>query len=199
MSAVQSIRAIQAMKRELGLDEPDYRAMLERVTGVSSLRAMDGGQLGRVIEDMKAKGAGGKKKLDGPYAGKLQALWISGWHLGIVRNASNEALLAFVKGRTGIDHTRFLRNAADARKAVEALKGWLTRDAGVDWSEAEDPQLCVLAAQCRRLNIRSQHEMFLTINGPPSPETVEAMGRVALLAAMQSMGEEIRALPKVGA
>ncbi|HEV7345750.1 MAG TPA: regulatory protein GemA [Devosia sp.] len=182
-TTVQSIRAIQAMKRELGLDEPDYRAMLERVTGQNSLRAMNGGQLGRVIEDMKSKGAGGKKKLDGPYGGKLQALWISGWNLGVVRNASNEALLGFVKGQTGIDHTRFLRNPADARKAVEALKGWLTREAGVDWSAFDDPQDCVLQAQCRLLRLSSADMGY---NGG---EATTALAKVSL---MKVLGDRIR-------
>jgi phage gp16-like protein len=180
------------MKRELGLDEPDYRAMLERVTGQNSLRAMDGGQLGRVIEDMKAKGAGGKKKLGGPYGGKLQALWISGWNLGVVRNASNEALLAFVKGQTGIDHTRFLRSSADARKAVEALKGWLAREARVDWSEHTDPQDCVVAAQCRLLKLAPGDVGY---SGHGSPEALAAVAKVAL---MQILGERIRA-EKAGA
>ena len=177
----QAIRTIQAMKSELGLEEDDYRAMLVRVTGVNSLRAMDGGQLGQVIDDMRAKGGGSKKRLGGPYGGKLQALWLSGWNLGLVRNPSNEALLAFVKGQTGIDHTRFLRNAGDARKAVEALKKWLERG-GVDWSEYADPQDCVIAAQLRRLN--------------QPRDSVAAIERVVM---MGRLGEKIRALPKAGA
>lgn len=189
MSA-QAIRTIQAMKRELGLDEEDYRAMLVRVTGKNSLRAMDGGQLGQVITDMRAKGGGSKKRLDGPYGGKLQALWLSGWNLGLVRNPANEALLAFVKGQTGIDHTRFLRNAADARKAVEALKKWLER-AGVDWSEYTEPQDCVLAAQLRVLK---QPKESVGLSAHNAVEA--AIGRVVL---MGLLGERIRALSQAGA
>lgn len=150
----KSIAAIHVAKKQLGLDEDTYRSMLLQVVGKDSLRDMSPAEHQRVITHMRSKGApSGRGKLTGPYAGKLQALWISGWHLGVVRNKSDEALLAFVKGRTGIDHTRFLRNAVDARKAVEALKGMLERDAGVDWSSHEDPARCVLAAQMRQLGI----------------------------------------------
>ena len=186
------ISAIQVAKRDLGLDEDTYRGLLTRVTGKASLRVMTNDELKAVLDDMRHKGAPrGRGQLAGPYAGKLQALWISGWHLGVVRNKSDEALLAFVKGRTGIDHTRFLRNAADARKAVEALKGMLAREAGVDWSAFDDPVDCVLAAQ-RRLLQADPAEM--TIDAEPG---LSEAARAALIAAarhalMQAWGERIR-------
>ena len=75
-----------------------------------------------------------RNTLEGAYAKKLQALWIGAWNLGIIRNKSDKALLAFVKRQTGVDHTRFLRHKEDGDKAVEALKAWMAREAGVDWS-----------------------------------------------------------------
>jgi hypothetical protein len=41
-----------------------------------------------------------------------------------------------VKRQTGLDHTRFLRDPQDARKAVEALKGWMAREGGVVWGSS---------------------------------------------------------------
>lgn len=147
----KSIAAIHVAKKELGLQEDDYRSLLHLVVGKTSLRVMTPAEHGRVLDAMVARGAGQKKKaLAGPYGAKLQALWISGWNLGLVRNQSDEALLAFVSGQTGIDHTRFLRDAKDARKAVEALKKWLERG-GVCWADSEDPKDCVIAAQLRAL------------------------------------------------
>ena len=43
------------------------------------------------------------------------------------------ALVAFVKRQAGVDHVRFLRYGDDAAKAIEALKGWMEREADVDW------------------------------------------------------------------
>lgn len=152
-----AIKAIQVMRRDLDLDEATYRAVLVRVTGKDSLRAMTPDEQNRVAADLRSKGGDKRKStLPGSYGPKLQALWLSGWNLGLIRNPADAALLAFVKGQTGIDHTRFLRNAADARKAVEALKAWLARAGGVNWSEASDPQDCVLAAQCRLLDAREE-------------------------------------------
>lgn len=193
---MSAMKAIHVMRRDLGLDEPTYRAVLVRVTGKDSLRAMTPAEQNLVAADLRAKG-GDKRKavLPGQYGPKLQALWLSGWNLGLIRNPANEALLAFVKGQTGIDHTRFLRNAADALKAVEALKSWLSRAGGVDWVAYEDPQDCVIAAQ-RRLLGASPTETVMTINGTPGKATAEALLVAGKVALMQVLGEQIRALPK---
>lgn len=186
---MSAIAAIHVAKRDLGIEEDDYRALLERVTGKASLRLMTPGQHGLVLEELRKKGAPrAKSELAGPYAGKLQALWISGWNLGVVRNRSDEALLAFVKGRTGIDHVRFLRDFKDARKAVEALKSWLARDAGVDWAEHVDPQDCVMAAQLRLLG-RAAERPGVTVNGAVTPAVID----LAKVATMQLLGEQLRA------
>ena len=147
---MSAIAAIHVAKKELGLAEDDYRSFLHLVVGKDSLRAMTPAEHGRVLDAMVARGAGRKQKLAGPYGEKLQALWLSGWNLGLIRNDSNEALLAFVEGQTKISHTRFLRDAKDARKAVEALKKWLERG-GVDWSDRADPKDCVIEAQLARI------------------------------------------------
>lgn len=189
----KAIAAIHVAKRDLGLDEATYRTMLVHVVGKDSLRDMSPAEHERVIAHMRGKGAPrGRGKLSGPYAGKLQALWISGWHLGVVRNKSDEALLAFIKGRTGIDHTRFLRNAADARKAVEALKSMLEREAGVDWLAFSDPVDCVLAAQ-RRLLQADAAEMSVATSKVASDETRAALLATGKHALMQLWGERVRA------
>lgn len=182
----KAIAAIHVAKKDLGLDEGTYRTMLVNVVGKDSLRDMTPAEHQKVITHMRGKGApSGRGKLAGPYAGKLQALWISGWHLGVVRNKSDEALLAFVKGRTGIDHTRFLRNAADARKAVEALKGMLEREAKVDWSANVDPARCVLIAQMRQLGIASADGAAMIATAIETDGTLTAL--------MAKLGDCIRA------
>lgn len=141
-----STAIINIAKNQLGLDEDTYRGMLHRVTGKVSLRVMSEVEKQNVIEDLKQKGfdpsvkktsKGGRKRLTGKYAAKLQALWIAGYNLGVVTNGSDEALIAFVKRQTKLDHVRFLHEPHDAYQAIESLKRWLNRAAGVSW--AKDP------------------------------------------------------------
>lgn len=133
-----AVKAIYAGIRALGIgEEEDQRDLYERITGKRSLRQMSANEQEAVVKELRRLGfrpAGARRQLDGPYAKKLQALWIAGWNLGLVRNRDDAALIAFVKRQTGIEHTRWLRDPAAAEKAVEALKGWLARDGGVVWT-----------------------------------------------------------------
>lgn len=94
---------INIAKTQLGLDEDDYRAMLVRVTGVASLRAMSDRQKVAIIDEMKRLGfrmkAGGKKlpASHKPYVRLIHALWSSCARLGVVEHGSREALRAFCR------------------------------------------------------------------------------------------------------
>lgn len=145
------LAAIHIAKKQLGLDDDTYRAVLVRVTGKSSAAAMSQAELGRVLDEFRSKGfrpasKGGRKPLEGRFAKKLQALWIAAWNLGLVRNRDDAALIAFAERQTGISHVRFLQSAADARKVIEALKAWMVRDAGVDWTFR--PEHDILRHEC---------------------------------------------------
>ncbi|HTM78209.1 MAG TPA: regulatory protein GemA [Devosia sp.] len=186
---MNAIAAINIAKKSLKIEEDDYRAMLLRVTGKASLKLMTSVEHGLVLDALGGKVTlKTKRQLDGPYGAKLQALWLSGWNLGVVRDRTDAALLSFVKGQTGIEHTRFLRNSADARKAVEALKSWLGR-AGVDWSLFADPKDCVIQAQGQALG--------WTQSVCDIPGVIEwCMGDVdskTKVALMQRLGTRIRA------
>lgn len=130
-------RTIHAVANRIGLDDEARRAIYERVTGKPTLTLMSDTEKDAVVAEFRRLGGDrrpdGRKKLTGPFAPKLQALWIGALNLGIVENRDDKALLAFVKRQTGIDHTRFLYHADDAAKAIEALKAWMAREAGVDW------------------------------------------------------------------
>jgi hypothetical protein len=133
---------IHVLAKQAGLDDDTYRDTLERITGKRSAKLLTANEATAVIAHFSAgapiEAAGqrgnGRKALVGPFAKKLQALWIAGWNLGLVHNRDDAALLAFVKRQTGLEHTRFLHDANDAASAIEALKGWLAREAGVEWS-----------------------------------------------------------------
>ncbi|MEI9410734.1 regulatory protein GemA [Mesorhizobium salmacidum] len=130
------LAAIHVANKQLGLDEDTARDLYQRVTGKRSLREMNDRELTFIITEQRQRGfKPAEKGLQGPFAKKLQALWIAAWNLGIVRDRTDAAMLSFVRRQTGIEHTRFLLDADDAAKAIDALKAWMTREAGVDWSQ----------------------------------------------------------------
>lgn len=139
--------------KQLGIeDEEDRRDLFERVTKKRSLKLMTFGEIKQVETELKRLGFKKTSKprqnvLEGAYAKKLQALWIGAWNLGIVKNKSDKALLAFVKRQTKIEHTRFLRHKEDGDKAIEALKAWMAREAGVDWSKSSKTALSPVEKQ----------------------------------------------------
>lgn len=138
-----STKAIFVGLRQLDIDLEDARPMFNELTGKTSIKTMNEVEKLKIITHLRSKGftqKPGKNKLQGKYAPKLQALWIGAWNLGIVENKSDQALLAFVKRQTGIDHTRFLRHHEDANKAIESLKAWMKRKAFVDWHVRSDMQ-----------------------------------------------------------
>lgn len=153
MSAVSKgqIVAIHALKKAAALDDDGYRELLSGVAGVRSAKDLTGNGAVAVIDRLKvlsgqapgrlegSRKPAGALDLDGPYAGICRALWISGWHLGIVENRQDTALVAFVRRQTGIDHLNWVRDAADGNKVVEALKAWLAREGGVMWPRGQEP------------------------------------------------------------
>lgn len=129
------LAAIHVARKQLGLDDDAYRAVLQRVTGKASAKEMSEAERRAVVAELRRLGFGAypPRRLEGKYAPKLQALWIAAWNLGLTRSRDDRALLAFIRRQTGIDDTRFLRYGDDAARVIEALKAWLARDGGVDW------------------------------------------------------------------
>ncbi|MBN8243286.1 regulatory protein GemA [Nitratireductor aquimarinus] len=135
---MSALAAIHVAKKQLGLDEDTYRALLMRETGKNSAAKLTANEQRRVIEVLRNQGFkpssnASQTGLKGRFAKKLQALWIAAWNLGIVRDRSDRALIAFVKRQAGIDHVRFVHHPEDARKAIEGIKAWMAREAGVNW------------------------------------------------------------------
>ncbi|PIO98607.1 regulatory protein GemA [Pleomorphomonas carboxyditropha] len=162
LATTAQIRALQATRRNAGLSDDDWHDRLATRYGVTSTKALTVIQANAELDSLKGSAPerrpGGRVKLSGPYAGKLQALWIGAWNLGIVRERDDAALIAFVRRQTGIDHVRWVRDAEDAAKAIEALKGWMAREADIDWSPVKGapawynaPQYRIASAQWRIL------------------------------------------------
>lgn len=132
-----SIAAIHSLSKKLGLDDDTRRAKMVVLTGKPSTKDMTEDERQRVVVALKAeagqiaKSGSRAKQLTGKYAKKLQALWIAGYNLGVVKDRRDSALLKFVKRQADVDHTQFLHDPTDGQAAVEGLKGWLKEKAGV--------------------------------------------------------------------
>ncbi|MEX2126938.1 MAG: regulatory protein GemA [Xanthobacteraceae bacterium] len=170
MSATtRQIAIIHTLKSRLGLDDATYRQMLHGMTGRRSSKEITREQAGDVIEKLQGSvggragssasglgsaAAGAVAGMDSPVAKKLRALWIAGWNLGVVKARGDRALLAFVERQTGVSHTRFLKEPGEGSKAIEGVKAWLAREAGVKWpaqQDAVESRVAVIDAQWQRL------------------------------------------------
>jgi phage gp16-like protein len=139
---------VHLAKKELGLQEDDYRAILLRVTSRTSAGECSEAELARVVEELKAKGfrpkpATGRKPgvagrraapgrvaaADHPVARKARALWISLHQLGAIENASEQALEAFARRQLGVERMQWMNQAlgyrlVEALKAIAERHGW---------------------------------------------------------------------------
>ncbi len=154
------IRRIHAEARSRGMDKEARVALQRRATGKESCADMTAVELRSVIAEM---GRSRDRLPSSPMTGKVKALWISAWHLGVVRDRTDAACASWLRRQTGLDAAAWAKPAAMA-KAVQALKSWLAREAGVDWRphlslgrdgrerEVERPRARVLEAQWRILH-----------------------------------------------
>lgn len=198
----QQIGAIHAAKSRAGLDDDSYRDMLRRETGQSSSKSLNAREAGRVLDYLRAlpgrpdaplktpsKRRKGAVRIDGTYAGKLRALWITGYNLGVVEDRSDRALVAFCERQTGIAHPNWWRDAAPAQAAIEGLKAWIAREAGVDWSRARSPRALQEAAyhalRRRLIELRVRVHMPADTSRFETPQFIEWM---------RSGGEQLRAV-----
>lgn len=140
MTAPDQVTRLHTLRKQIpDFGDTEYRAHLKEVYGVDSCKQLNFVQAAGLIATL-AKMApkqdfrrGSATRVGGQYGRALQALWIAAYNLGVVEKRDDRALLAFVERQTGLSHTRFLHDPADARKAIEGLKGWIAREAKVSW------------------------------------------------------------------
>lgn len=130
---VRALGKLHALKRDLGLDDDTYRDFLEREMGKRSASALSEGEIGTVIARLGRQATAKPLIPATPQGRLLQGLWMSLHNLAITTDASDAALMAFVRRQTGIQKAEWLRSQQDVEKVAEALKAWLTRDGGVDF------------------------------------------------------------------
>ena len=129
---------IHIAKKELGMDEDDYRAFLLGVAKVESAAALDftGRQL--VLAKLRQLGwdpgkcgrSSGKKwkrPEKGSQQSKIWALWFELHREGKVRDKSAKALNAFCKRMTDVERLEWL-TPEQCNVVIEGLKDWQRRD-----------------------------------------------------------------------
>lgn len=132
MTSMNTNAIINIAKAQLALEEDDYRAMLVRVTGRDSLRAMSERQKLDVVDELKRRGfrvqVQGKKLPPSvkPYVRMIHALWGSCYRLGEIEDGSRAALRTFCGRFAGGNDTVVVDpdhlSYAQATPVIEALK-----------------------------------------------------------------------------
>lgn len=130
------IKLIHVARRELCMDDDSYRLMLAGMRGLdgaTSTADLSIPNLYRVLEQLKLKGFKVRPKNKGkrpaaadPQSKKIRSLWLSLRDLGALRDPSEEALVKFVHGMTGVQALQWL-TAEQASQVIESLKKWNAR------------------------------------------------------------------------
>lgn len=141
----QFIKLIHVAKRDLNLDEPNYRAILFAQGGNESLAAMPIDGMKKVLDYLKAQGfkvrktRSDRKQATGKDAAKVRALWLFLHELGAVRDPSEAALTAYVKRIAKVDDVQWMQGARRVDSGprpmvkgreelvIETLKKWAMR------------------------------------------------------------------------
>lgn len=126
MSHPAMLAKIHIARKELGLREAEYRALLQRVGKVESAKGLSDRAAAAVIAEFKRLGWAPKESTRPPAERadirKIYALW------GALQAGplDREALRAWVKRRFQVSAPEFLK-PPQARDAIEQLKAWQKR------------------------------------------------------------------------
>ncbi|MGG9999728.1 regulatory protein GemA [Pseudovibrio ascidiaceicola] len=200
-------KRLYAAKNAANLDDETLRDCLQASIGRRSAKGLTMIECNKVLAHMEAKGHGvkaqGATQISGAFGKKAVALWLSAWNLGIVQDKTDKALLSWVKRQTKIDHINWV-DGEDGSKVIDALKGWIKREAGVDWSTDQTlpsvynrPEFKVFAAQVALLkhrDVMSAHLKFGQVIRPvvDKGDVQQLDGREWILV-MNALGAKVRA------
>jgi phage gp16-like protein len=122
---IADLAAIHVAKKQLGLDDGTYRAMLSNLTGGRIQSAADATADDRwtIIEHLRRLGF---KKIppnptDNAQDRMMRSLHLECVRMGALHDRSERAFLKLVKRVTGVDRLEWL-SPEDANKVIEALK-----------------------------------------------------------------------------
>jgi phage gp16-like protein len=130
----RELAMIHVAKKQLGMEDDAYRALLWSIARVNSAADLDWAGRKQLLDHMKKCGfkarppkAAGARALEGdPQSQMILALWLQLHNQGVVRDPSEHALAAWVKRQTGVDAIRWL-NRGQKVALIESLKAWADR------------------------------------------------------------------------
>ena len=141
MSRNADLAKIHIARKDLGLTEGDYRALLARVAGVDSAAKLGPDGHKAVLAELKRLGFRVRPKIAGrveapgdrAHVGKVFALWREAAESGAIRDGSDAALRSFVRRQTkgpdspeGVAAAQFL-TPKQATRVIEGLKAIMAR------------------------------------------------------------------------
>jgi phage gp16-like protein len=125
-----ALAKIHIAKKQLGMQDDDYRALLERTTGKVTARLMTPHEHLKVIAEFERLGfrATPAKAPRPAHVKYIYALWgeLQKRNAVVRGPAGAKALRTFVKRQTGIAAPEFV-TPAQAMPVTEALKSWIER------------------------------------------------------------------------
>lgn len=126
-----SLAKIHVAKKQLALQDDDYRSILERATGKRSAAMMTEPERAKVLAELLRLGFRPKpvaRSVRPPHVKKVYAMWGELQVRGaVVRGpAGAKALRAFVARQAGVSAPEFL-SPEQSPSVIEALKGWIDR------------------------------------------------------------------------
>ncbi len=182
MSTRTLLAKIHIAKKQLGLDDDTYRAILARHgEGKTSSRDLTIAQMDAVLREFtgkgwspkppKSKGATKRKLATGPEVEKIRALWLWMHQLGIVRDPSESALASYARRMAGIDDLHWA-DGARCYRLIETLKKWAQREL-----PAKLTARLRLMQAAGLIDSKNMLEGLLQASAGPSrrPDTFEAM------------------------
>jgi phage gp16-like protein len=194
------IAKIHIAKKQLGLGDENYRALLLGETGKDSCAILNMTELEQVLNRLTALGfkktapkQDPKKFVQTDQVRKIRALWLNLYHLGELNDPSEEALLKFVKRMSNISALAWL-TPAKANMVIKALRGWLERVGydcrdmvGKDQKMPLNDKIQFIKHQSDLLNL-DQDEVLQPLNESHSISVLEAKADQII----RTLGEKIR-------
>jgi len=131
----RQLAKIHIAKKQLALAEDTYRALLERLFGVTTAKDLTDRQHQHLLGEFRRLGWKAKPpqsatakaaSLREPQLRKIRLLWSRLLEVGAARSTHPDALNHFARRLTGIERLEWL-SVRQASTVIEALKAWCDR------------------------------------------------------------------------